>query len=45
MIEWRPAPGYVGTYEVSSEGDLRRVESGRVLKRRMDEAGIPRHQR
>ena len=35
MIEiiWKPVVGYEGFYEVSNLGDVRRVETGRVLKK------------
>jgi hypothetical protein len=30
--EWRPAPGYEDRYEISSFGNLRRIENKRLRK-------------
>jgi hypothetical protein len=29
---WTPIQGYEGIYEISSEGDIKRVKTGRILK-------------
>lgn len=32
MTEWRPAPGWEGYFEVSDDGDVRSVKTGRIRK-------------
>ncbi len=45
MTEWRPVVGYEGLYEVSDQGQVRRVapgmgtRPGRVLRARKDKGG------
>ena len=34
MSEWRPIPGYEDLYEVSSEGVIRSLKSGKALSTR-----------
>lgn len=40
--EWRPVVGYEGPYEVSSDGDVRNVKTGREIKPCIDNIGYLR---
>jgi len=39
---WRPVLGFEGWYEVSDLGRVRRIKSGRVLRRSHDRDGYPK---
>lgn len=39
---WLPVVGYEGTYEVSNDGKVRSIRSGRLLKARVGEIGYER---
>lgn len=42
MTTWRPAPGYEGRYEVSDQGEVRSLVSGRPLTPYRDRGGYLR---
>src|SRR3990167_1526674 len=45
MVEetkWRPVVRYEGQYEVSSEGTVRRIKTGRIMSQHLSRDGYPR---
>jgi hypothetical protein len=41
-MRWRPVIGYESLYEVSETGDVKRMPSGKLLKRHNNSQGYPR---
>jgi len=41
MIEWKPIKGYKGLYKISSLGQVRRIDTGLILKYCINSSGYP----
>jgi hypothetical protein len=39
---WRPFPGYEGYYEISNHGDVKRLDTGKLISRKVEKNGYVR---